>query len=67
MGGQQWIWAKTKIFSQVVLRPLGMLKQLSLAHFEPVVTPFGPWKLPKWAVLGPKMRQHRVNNAFFEK
>ena len=27
--------------------PLTMLNQLFLAHFEPVVTHFGPWKIPK--------------------
>ena len=39
--------AKKIIFSKVVPRPLGMLKQLFLARFEPVVTRFGPWKIPK--------------------
>ena len=34
--------AKKIIFSEVVPRPLGMLKQVFLAHFEPVVTCFGP-------------------------
>ena len=24
-----------------------MLKEVFLAHFEPAVTPFGPWKIPK--------------------
>ena len=27
--------------------PFLMLKQLFLAHFEPVVTHFGPWSIPK--------------------
>ena len=35
------------IFSKVVPRPLGMLKQVFLGHFEPVVARFGPWKIPK--------------------
>ena len=39
--------AKKIIFSKVVPRPLGMLKQAFLARFEPVVTRFGPWKIPK--------------------
>ena len=34
--------AKKIIFSKVVPRPLGMLKQVLLAQFEPVVTCFGP-------------------------
>ena len=39
--------AKKMIFSKVVPRPLGMLQQVFLARFEPVVTRFGPWKIPK--------------------
>ena len=35
------------IFSKVVPRPLGMLKQVFLGRFEPVVACFGPWKIPK--------------------
>ena len=27
--------------------PLGRLKQVFLAHFEPLVMRFGPWKIPK--------------------
>ena len=27
--------------------PFGMLKQVFLAHFEPVGARFGPWKIPK--------------------
>ena len=38
--------AKKIIFSKVVPRPLGMLKQVFLAHFEPVVACFGPRKIP---------------------
>ena len=37
---------KKKIF-KVVPRPLGMLKQVLLGRFEPVVVRFGPWKIPK--------------------
>ena len=44
-----------------------MLKQVVLAHFEPVATGFGSWKIPKWAILGPKMGQKWVKNAFFQK
>ena len=34
-------------FPKVIPRPLGMLKQVFLARFEPVVTYFGPWKIRK--------------------
>ena len=30
-----------------------MLKQVALAHFEPVVTHLGPWKIPKCLEKGP--------------
>ena len=63
--------AKKIFFSKVVLRPLGMLKQVFLAHFEPVVTRFGPWKIPKCLGNGPfweqKWVKKRVKNAFFQK
>ena len=39
--------AKKIIFSKVVPRPLGMLKQVILGRFEPVVARFGPRKNPK--------------------
>ena len=39
--------AKKMIFPKVVPRPLGMLKQVFLARFEPVVARFGPWKMLK--------------------
>ena len=38
--------AKKMIFSEVVPRPLGMLKQVFLGRLEPVVARFGPWKIP---------------------
>ena len=38
---------KKIIFSKVVPRPLGMLKQVILGRFEPVVARFGPRKNPK--------------------
>ena len=56
LGGAQWgptmgppgsLGRKKNIFSIVVLRPVGRLKQVFLARFEPVVTHFGPWKIPK--------------------
>ena len=34
-------------FSKSDPRPFGVLKQVFLAHFEPVVTWFGPRKIPK--------------------
>ena len=44
-----------------------MLKQMFLAHFEPEITRFGPWKIPKCLEKGPfweqkwvKMGQKRV-------
>ena len=40
---------KKLVFNKVVPRPLGMLKQVFLAHFEPMVLRFGPWKiLRRW-------------------
>ena len=45
--------AKKMIFSKVVPRRLGMLKQVFLGRFEPVVARFGPWKIPKYLENGP--------------
>ena len=46
--------AEKMFYSKVVTRPLGMVKQVVLAHFEPVVvTRFGPWKIPKCLEIGP--------------
>ena len=59
--------AKKIIFSRVVPRPLGMLKQVFLGRFEPVVARFGPWNIPKclengpfWTNNGSIMGQKRV-------
>ena len=49
--------AKKMIFSKVLPRPFGMLKQVFLARFEPVVTRFGPWKIPKCLKNGPYQDQ----------
>ena len=38
---------KKSFFSKVDPRPLGMLKQVFLDRFEPLVARFGPWKIPK--------------------
>ena len=55
--------AKKMIFPKVVPRPLGTLKQVFLARFEPVVARFGPWKIPKWLENGPFHDQKRVKNG----
>ena len=59
--------AEKMIFSKVVPRPFGMLKQVFLARFVPVVAPFGPWKIPNALKMGrfgtkkgSKMGQKRV-------
>ena len=45
---QKWVKAGSKTcFCKSHLGPFGMLKQVFLAHFEPLVTRFGPWKIPK--------------------
>ena len=54
--------AKKKIFSKVVFRPLGMLKQVFSGRFEPVVARFGPWKIPKCLENGPFSDQQCVKN-----
>ena len=52
------------IFSpKVAPRPLGMLKQVFLAHFEPMVTHFGPWKIPKCLENGLFWDQGWVKNG----
>ena len=51
------------IFSKVVPRPLGMLKHVFLAQFEPVVACFGPRKIPKCLENGPFQDQKRVKNG----
>ena len=59
--------AKKMTFSKVVPRPLGMLKQVFLGCFEPVVACFGPRKIPKCLeigpFLGPKMGQKWVKTC----
>ena len=55
--------AEKVTFSKVVPRPLGMLKQVFLAPFEPVVTHFNPWKIPKCLENGPFWVQREVKNA----
>ena len=41
------------IFPKVILDPFGMIKQVFLARFEPVVTRYGRWKIPKCLENGP--------------
>ena len=45
--------AKKIIFSKEDPRRFGMFKQVFLARFEPVVTGFGPWKIPNCFENGP--------------
>ena len=51
------------IFFKLVPRPLGMLKQVFLGRFEPVVARFGPWKIPKCLENGPFQDQKFVKNG----
>ena len=51
------------IFSKVVPRPLGMLKQVLFARFESVVTRFGPGEIPKYLENDPFWGQKRVKNG----
>ena len=51
---QKWVKNGSKThFSKSDPRPFGMLQQVSLARFEPVVTRFAPWKMPKCLENGP--------------
>ena len=51
------------IFSKVVPRPLGMLKQVFLGGFEPLVTHSRSWKIPKCLENGPFWDQQWVKNG----
>ena len=55
--------AKKIIFSKVVSRPLGMLKHVFLGRCEPVVTRFGPWKIPTRLENVPFWTQIYVKNG----
>ena len=55
--------AKKIIFSKVVPRPLGMLKQVFLGHFEHVLARVGPWKIPKCLENGPLWDNKRVEKG----
>ena len=63
-GDQQWVKNGSKThFSKNDPRPFMMLKQVVLAHFEPVVTCFGSWKIPKCLENGPFWDQKGVKNG----
>ena len=66
---QKWVKNGTKTrISKSDPGPFGMLKQVFLAHFEPVVTCFGPWKIPMFFEKGAFWEQKwgkLVKNAFF--
>ena len=61
--GSKTTGAKKIIFSKVVPRPPGMLKQAFLGCFEPLVARFGPWKFPKCLENGPFQDQKWVKNG----
>ena len=65
--GQRWVHqglrGEKKIFFKGVPSPLGMLKQVFLGHFEPVVARYGPWKIPKCIENGPFQDQKWVKNG----
>ena len=67
--GHLWVqkWSKI-IFSKFVLRPLGVLKQVFLARFEPMVARYDAphfQKALKMSFLGTKKGQQWVKGAFF--
>ena len=55
--------AKKIVFFKVVPRPFGMLKQLFLGCFEPVVARYEPRKIPKCLENGPFWDQKWVKNG----
>ena len=65
---QKWVENASKThLSKSDPRPFGMLKQVFLAHFDPVVTRFGPWQIPKCLENGLFWEEKWVKNAFFQK
>ena len=60
---QQWVkkWSKTHVTKNDPA-PFGKLKHVFLAHFEPTVTRFAPWKIPKCIANGPLWDQKWVKN-----
>ena len=60
---QQWVQNGSKTcFSKSDPTILGVLKQVFLAHFEPIGTGFGPWKIPKCLQNGSFWDQKWVKN-----
>ena len=55
-------WVKIH-FTKIEPKQPGMLKQLFLAHFEPVAARFGPWKIPNFLENGPFQDQKLVKNG----
>ena len=61
---QQWVKNGSKMCSSKNdPGPFGMLKQVFLARFEPVVTRFGSWKMPKCLENGPLWEQNWLKNG----
>ena len=60
---QQWVKTGSKTrFSKNDPGPSMMLKQVVLAHLDPVATGFGSWKVPKCLESGPFWDQKWVKN-----
>ena len=67
--GHLWVqkWSKI-IFSKCVPRPLGVLKQVFLARFEPMVARYDApqfQKALKMGLWGPKKVKNGSKSAFF--
>ena len=61
---QKWVRNGSKPhFSKSDRGPFGLLKQMFLAHFQPVVTIFGPRRMPKCLENEPLWDQKCVNNG----
>ena len=61
---RKWVKNGSKTcFSKSDRRPFGMLKEVFLARFEPVVTRFGPCRMPKCLENRPLWDQNWVNNG----
>ena len=61
---QRWVKNASKTcFSKIDPGPFGMLKQVFLARFEPVLTRFGPWRMPKCLEKGPLWEQKWVKKG----
>ena len=50
-------------FSKSDLEPFGMPEQVFLAHFEPMGTGLGSWKIPECLDKGPFWEQKWVKNG----